>query len=273
MKTQILYLIKFFKKEEHADQFIKGLLHLKTISYFKNLEATEDINEDGRPDRNEAIAHWWQPKDFRMKITLTHKSTDIDPNIPNEFEISGEDLADPVSMSYDYHNYLHIFCIYAMHIKGFQVVNGQIECTEKESYRLKKQLEVDHRNFKFGEFAVIVPAVQFLKHMKSVLQEHKISFEGRLIDYYDESSFNGEIKLNDIPFKKHKKYSYQHEFRICVNTKTKSKEPLNIEVGDISHICAKIKSSTINEILSITSTKVTNESISSPTLDESTAKL
>jgi hypothetical protein len=36
MSTQtILYLIKFFMNEAHADEFIKGNLFLNRLSYFK----------------------------------------------------------------------------------------------------------------------------------------------------------------------------------------------------------------------------------------------
>jgi hypothetical protein len=41
MKNTILYLIKFFKREEYADQFINGLLYLNTLSYFQKLEHAE----------------------------------------------------------------------------------------------------------------------------------------------------------------------------------------------------------------------------------------
>lgn len=94
----IWYFIKFFTEETHADQFIAGNLYMNTLSYFKTLENEGD---NGRPDSTEAVAHWWQPDDILVKLQL--------PGI-GETKISKKDLAAPVSISFDYHNYVHIFC-------------------------------------------------------------------------------------------------------------------------------------------------------------------
>jgi hypothetical protein len=44
----IWYFVKFFAKESHADQFIKGGLYLNRLSYFKKIE---NDDEDGRCNR------------------------------------------------------------------------------------------------------------------------------------------------------------------------------------------------------------------------------
>jgi hypothetical protein len=55
------------REESHADQFIKGLLYMKRLRYFQQLEASE--KSDGRPDAREAIVSWHQPD--RTELILT----------------------------------------------------------------------------------------------------------------------------------------------------------------------------------------------------------
>ncbi len=240
----IWYFVKFFNNEVHADEFMRGNLHLKRLGYFKTMEQQKD---DGRPDSREAISHWWQPNDFVMKLTV--------PGV-GEIEIKNDDLAGPVSMSYDYHENLHVFCLYSIHTVGFEIIDGKIDYAESEGETLKKQLEVDPRNSKLGGFAVVTPATQFLDRLKSVLQMRGQYFKGRLVEYYDDKTFHGSIQPDEIPFWKQQHFSYQNEFRICINTKTIGDDPLNISVGDISDICGKIQSEKINDLLSIKSIKV-----------------
>jgi len=240
----IWYFVKFFSDEGHADEFMKGNLHLKRLGYFKKMEQQKD---DGRRDSREAISHWWQPNDFVMKLTVPEFG---------EIEIKNEDLAGPVSMSLDFHENLHIFCLYSIRTIGFEVIDGKIDYAEDEAEILKKQLEVDSRNFEFGRFAVVTPATQFLDRLKLTLQERAQYFKGRLVEYYDDEIFHGAIKPNEIPFWKQKDFSYQNEFRICVNTKTVGDDPLDISIGNISDICGKIQSDKINDLLSIQSIKV-----------------
>ncbi|WP_218779352.1 hypothetical protein, partial [Paraburkholderia caledonica] len=76
------------------------------------------------------------------------------------------------------------------------------------------------RNFKLGGFAVVTPATQFLDRLKSVLQARGQYFKGRLVEYYDDKTFHGSIQPDEIPFWKQQHFSYQNEFRICINTKT-----------------------------------------------------
>jgi hypothetical protein len=246
MKT-IWYLVKFFSKEQHADQFIAGQLYLKRLSYFKKVE---EACEDGRPDANEAVAFWWQPDEILINLSFGGSG---------EVEITKNDLAAPVSISFDHHDYLHIFCMTAIYTDGFECIDGKIEYTENEAANLRKQLEIDKRCFKFGKFAVVTPAVPFLGHVKQAPQTQGYGCKGRLVDYYDEQLFHGKFAEQDIPFKKQKAFSYQREFRLCITPKTADDTALVIDIGDIKHISAKTESSLLNTLFKIDSIKVPNE--------------
>jgi hypothetical protein len=229
----IWYFVKFFAKESHADQFIKGGLYLNRLSYFKKIE-TDD--EDGRPDTHEAIAMWWQPDDLIIKFKA--------PGL-EEIEITKTDLAGPVSMSFEYHDHVHIFCLYAMHTVSLECMDKEADLAENEA-EFRRQLRVDERCIKFGPFAVVIRAVPFLAQLKGALLREKKAARGELVQYYDEETYHGEIDPKDIPFRKQKRFCYQQEFRICVQTNTKGDDPITIDIGDISHICAKLDSSRLN---------------------------
>jgi len=166
--AKIWYFIKFFREERHADQFIKGNLHLNRLAYFKKLENNYD---DGRADANEAVAMWWQPHDLVIDLTF--------PGI-GATKITKDDLAAPVSMSFEFHDHLHIFCLYAVSTTGFATVDGKLDLAENEAAELQGQLEIDERCFRFGSFAVITPAVPFLAQVKEELQFRGQSIGGLL---------------------------------------------------------------------------------------------
>jgi hypothetical protein len=241
----IWYFVKFFTEEKYADQFMKGSLYLNRLSYFKKIEAASD---DGRPDSNEAVAMWWQPHDVIMNITV--------PGI-GEMKITSADLAAPISMSFEPHKHLHVFCLYAIHTAGFDTIAGELQLTESQADELRKQVAIDARCLKFGSFAVVMPATQFLTQLKTALERNGQWFRGQLVEYYDDETFHGEFASKDIPFMKQKRFCYQKEFRICVQTATTGDDPITIDMGDISHICAKMKSSEIISHFELKSVRIT----------------
>ena len=238
----IWYFVKFFKAEDeqYADAFMRGDMRLNRLSYFRDMEVAEDADDDGRPDRHEAVANWWLPDDVQFKLTA--------PGI-GEVNIGPSDLAEPVYTSFEYHANLNILCLYAVRSVGFESIDGNIRFEPEQEAEVFRQLLVDERVFKFGEIAVVAHGPSFAAHMKRALQSRGQNFKGGLIEYYDESVSHSETEFERIPFRKQSRYSYQNEYRICVDTGIPGDSPLDISVGDISSFCAKVKSDTLNEVL------------------------
>lgn len=242
--TKIWFFFKFFSEEGHADQFMAGNLYLNTLAYFKQ-EERED--SDGRRDSTEAIAMWWQPDDLVITFTV--------PGV-GETTITKKDLAGPVSIGSVHHDYMHLLCLYALHTTGFECVDGKIECSPEDAEELRRQVKIDERCFKFGKFAVITPAVQLLNRLREALNSQGYGFTGKLVKYYDEDVFHGQIPTEDIPFTKQKRFSYQREFRVCVDTGTQQEAAITINIGDISHICAKRDATQLPGIFEVKEVKV-----------------
>jgi hypothetical protein len=231
--------VKFFTKEEHANQFVRGSLFMNRLSYFKRLESEDN---DGRPDATEAVATWWQPHDLVMDLNI--------PGI-GAVSITKEDLAGPVSMAFEFHGYFHIFFLCTVYTTGFELVDGKLDIAENDVAELRRQLLIDERWFKFGPYAVVTPVPPFLAQLKEGLRRSGRWFNAGLVEYYNDETFHGEIAPKDIPFRKQKRFAYQKEFRICVHTGTKGNDPITIEIGDISHICVKVASSQLNDLLQL----------------------
>jgi hypothetical protein len=252
---KIWYFIKFFKEEVHADQFIRGTLYLNRLSFFRSIEEDDNCT-DGRQDKTEALAIWLQPHDLVIEVKM--------PGV-GEAKITKDDLAGPVSISYDHHDNFHIYCLYAVQTTGFGSIGGKLELTESEAAELQKQVAIDERCFKFWPFAVIVPADRFLSHVREPLQGTGHRVRGKLVEYYDDETFHGEITADEIPFKKQKRFSFQKEFRICVDTNTAGTDPLLIDIGEISHFSsAKMPSARVGEVFKLFKLKPASNEIVAP---------
>lgn len=220
-----------------------GNLHMNRLSYFKKTE-DEDEDDDGRADQYEAVSHWWQPDNLIIKLNI--------PGI-GATEITSKDLAAPVVMQLETHDDLHVFCMYAMWTDGFECVDGKIDYVQEDAEKLLNQLVIDERCFKFGEHAVIVPAVQFIEKTKIALQETKKKARMKSINYFDSEKFHGAVDEIEIPFHKINKYSYQKEFRICIDNKSKGDDSFTLHIGSIRDFSALVKSTDLNELFKIDS--------------------
>jgi hypothetical protein len=228
------YFIKFFESEQYADEFLGGRLFLNRLSHFKR---SETASLDGRPDQNEAISMWFQPEGLNMTMT-TADGENIDLGT----------ITSPVSSSSRYHGNFHIFCLYTMQTTGFSFKGENIYLPAHNIAEFKKQITIDKRCFDFGPFAVVVKTTPFLPVLRTALIGTGWGFSAKRVGYYDEKTFSGEFLTDDIPFRKQKYFSYQNEFRVCIETKTTGSDPLTIEIGDISDICVKMNSADLNDM-------------------------
>lgn len=249
MKKFTLFFIKFFKEEKYADEFIKGNLYFNRLSYFKGLE--EEGNDETRGDKNEGVFAWLQKEGMKINLTAHKESGEEFLNTT----ITDKDLAGPISMSLDYHNYFHVFCIYAVQASDF---NRSYETEEERDLvlsdineKINKEILIDSKCFEFGDYAVIVDKQKFLNSVKNAFEKNKIPLSGKLVEYYDEETFNGEIPLRNVIFNKQKKYSYQNEYRLAFNSNTTGIDPRTINIGSIAEYSLKTETKQVNNLIKI----------------------
>lgn len=231
--NRIFFLVKVVSKEEYADSFIRGHILLNTLGHFKEMEI-----HDGRGDPHEGVTHWIQPPDV--------KSLNIEIPGQDKISIGKEDLASPIVMGFDWINKINVLCMYAVGVFNIDSHKNNEFLCEDDIKSLNEKPSLDPRCLDFGPWAVIVPVRKFTERMKAVLCEKDLHWYSNLVDYYDEKTFSGSFNLHEVPFKKHKFYEYQREFRYCIvpkNIENHQESRMFLEIGDISSFAIKMPTS------------------------------
>ncbi len=101
---------------------------------------------------------------------------------------------------------------------------------------------IDKRNFRFGDYALIVTNPQaFIDRISSQLRSQNISHKANLVEYVS-NNYVGAVG----PFRKFKNFAYQSEWRlVCYGGPGKQRD--DIRVGDIKDICIVVKNIEVNE--------------------------
>jgi hypothetical protein len=148
-------------------------------------------------------------------------------------------LAGPISVSSVHHEDLRVYCVYAIHSELFVVKDGDWSLDEA-------LLDQVHSDFRFhpklaglGDFAVVVQPQGFFEKLLFAAKSRGLNVRGRLIHYYDRSSFSGQIPGDEVPFWKSNMFDYQREFRVCADSLEKSGHVLTLDIGDLSAIGTK----------------------------------
>jgi hypothetical protein len=213
-------LVKFFSELDHAQHFLDGGLFMRRLAYFRRQEDAE-----GRWDSTEGVWAWLQKQGLQIQM-----------NVPavGAINITERDLAAPVSMSLGEPDDFYIYCMYAYYLEealpgdDLRDVYGEDRLADLEA-----ALQVDPRCLRFGPHAVVVPWGPFMERIKQAARSQSLRLRAGLVRYYDDEVFNGEFKLEDIPFRKQKRFEYQREFRICVQTLDRSPMPRTFNIGSL----------------------------------------
>jgi len=218
-------LVKFFSEFEHAQQFLDGDLFMRRLSYFRREEDAE-----GRWDATEGVWAWLQKAGLQIQLNVPAVGT---------INVTDHDLAAPVSMSLGEPDDLYIYCMYAFYIEealpgdDLRDIYGEDRLADLEA-----ALQMDSRCLHFGLHAVVIPWGPFLERIKLAARSQSLRHRAGLVRYYDDEIFNGEFKLKDVPFRKQKRFDYQREFRICIETIDHSQITRTFNIGSLRRLGA-----------------------------------
>ena len=221
----VFFLVKFFKNPRYADEFVHGRIFSNRLSTFKQ---GKDNDVSGRMDRHEGTIAWLQPG--KGRVTL------------NGIDFS-EDLAGPIQIQKEWLDHLHVFCVHACHSGNLDlssISNDNIET-------LRKELTIDDRCRSLGEYAVVVKNVpEFINRMRCSAQASDYRIAYKLVKYYDPTTFHGNFHDIESVFWKQEQFSFQREFRFAIDSGTLGNCSLRMEIGDISDIATRLKSTELN---------------------------
>jgi len=213
----IRFFVKTFTNALYANRFLDGLLYMNSIDYFVRQEESDST---GRGDCHESTCTWLQPDKIQIEIF----------GIP----IDSGDLAGPVSMQLDRHLGQNIFCMHASYIGG----NAPSEFATTNAF--EQHLKIPQQNISLGQHSVVITNVrEFLSRVKAAATEKNVSLRGRLVDYYDPTTFHGHFADEDAPFNKQMHFSHQREYRLLVSRRENDASPYSLNIGnlrDIAHM-------------------------------------
>ena len=218
-------LVKFFERQTYAADFVSGKLFCNTVASFK---AREDPENSGRVDRNEGTIAWLQPGQGRFELN----GIDLTP-----------DLAEPLQIQRRWLDYLHLFCMHAVHAGTFNLANLSNENIED----FRRALLIPDRCRELGGHAVVVTNIrEFVARMKTATQLRNYRMSRGLVEYYDPETFHGSFENVQALFRKQQQDSYQREFRFVIDAGLRGGSPLWLDIGSISDITIKLDASELN---------------------------
>ena len=224
VKNMVFFLVKFFKKENDAKDFVRGRVRAGTLSSFKKREERVDL----RMDKNEGTLAWLQPGKVQIVV--------------NDMDMSG-DLAGPAQIQPRWLDHINVFCVHAAH-------SGDLDLASLSNIEpLRQELMVPDKCLALGKYAVVVKDVrEFINRMKSSAQAKGYGITSRLVNYYNPATFHGWFRNGSVEsvFWKQDKYRDQREYRFAINRDLSSEHPLYMEIGDIGDITLQFKSTELN---------------------------
>lgn len=233
----IFFFAKIYEKAEHADAFIKGSLFANRLCYFKQVE-----NRDGRGDKFEGAI---VPKLDGLCVKLS--CTDTQTGEATEITIPPEDFAGPPIILPRWFDHFNLFCLYSGHSGG----TGKISAANLQG--LRKQLQMPEDCTRLGRYAVLIKnPKEFIRRVRFGAERENYRICWRFVRYYDPEVGAAPLKSNlDSIFTKPKQFEYQREFRFAIDTGALGRDPITLDIGDITDIAFRMDTADINRRLSL----------------------
>ena len=208
IKPNIFAFIKFYERKEYANQFVAGQIFCNRVSYYKD-NSSNDL--DRRSDTDEGTSLWLQPG--RGQLIL------------NGVDLSN-DLAAPVKMQKHWINHLHLFCMYTVHTGN---LTGE---SLSDISMLRQQLVIPDPCFALGEYAVLVKDVnEFARRMIHAAGQKGYRIAHNRVNYFDPTTYHGQVDDIDSIFRKPNQYSFQREYRFLIDSNSSGKDPVYLDIG------------------------------------------
>ena len=172
----LFYLIKIGENKYMDKLYMRGLIHMKNIDWFRKYE-----DKKIRGDKDEGINGIEQIAELKLLLP------------------DGKVLGRSNSAQLKFHDYGKKGNLYSM-----------IAITSRED---PEKFRIDERNKELGDcFVVIINVEEFIKRIEKKLNELGYEYEYSLVNYYDSKSYHGTLNVFCKPIE----FNYQKEFRFWV---------------------------------------------------------
>lgn len=194
-----------FGKKIHLEDLRKGKVYCNTLQHFT---VTEE-NYDGRRDEDENVFSFKFLENAIFTITPSNK-VDYHQFTAKNIHLK-ERILSPVG---------NLFCLYLLNVYDFP--KGE-------------EISVDNRCKEFGNHLLVISDVrEFMKRIKTKLEELNYGFKAQLVTYKNFQKYSGGKSW----FEKDLAFDYQKEYRILITTPLS--EALILDIGNIEDITSEI---------------------------------
>lgn len=202
-----------FQSKDIIDSLQSGTIYMNELNYFRKLEESKDSHE---------IGDYMENKFFSMAYELPDGK-------PCNFILTEDD---------DNSNF--VFCMFYV--------------PEISNY-FKFSNEQKEKILDFGDTALVIwDSQEFITRVKNEAKNREYEFHNREAVYYEENCElpieMGELLtegLHNFSFFKRRRYSYQQEYRLAINTKKEEGDHIVLNIGNISDISCQISTKQILE--------------------------
>lgn len=232
MTATIYAFVRFFKKESHREDFLRGDLYMNRLKYFKKYEESGSWNIG---DEHEGLSGWLQPSD--VEVTIENNETG------EIFKVDG--LAGPFRYGYSRHDEYHVYCMSALYS------NDDSDFESLEALRSEAMLDTSKGDL--GDYCSVVFGMsQFFSRLEKALESFKEHRVGHgLVQYYDPDQFSGTFNGDVAIFRKASGFSYQREFRIFAWDGSSGTNTRKLNIGNLSDIVFNCHKSELNTLVSL----------------------
>ena len=211
----VMLLVKVFSESKHVDEFMRGRILARRISYFRQIE-----ERDGRGDEYEGDV--LRAAD-EIIVMPHHPITD---RITDAIRIPKQNIGGPVVMRTTAVDHHHLYCMSTVYV-------GDDEAKEIRRTPTGGVVLTLTRLGEFGDHAVVITNPnRFLERVKLAATLKGFGLEANLVKYYDQQRGTPtEPFEHDAVFHKRDNYAYQREFRVVIDTGTSGTDPLTLDIG------------------------------------------
>lgn len=209
-KKNCMLLLKFSEEESFLDSmFDRGSFYCNTVDFFRR------VDNSYQGDRHDSKLNIIQGMDVEIFIKDKKIAKADNIQIYNDCESNSG-------------NILSFYCY-------------ETESIPRNVGRHK--VFIDDRMLKFGDYVLMIFDIKaFFARLECKMKELKVEYEISPVKYYDSKSYSGVLGI----FRKEEKYKYQNEIRLFIKNPTNC--PLKFEIGNISDISKKIKTSDLKNL-------------------------
>ena len=215
---RLILPVRFFTEREYAESFMDGLLYANRLGFFRSVEGD---TERGDPDEGYILRD-------SNGLTVRNEQGQILP-----LEIVGG-----VKWDYDVTEHFNVICLTLFQSRE-SADEPNVELAEQVIAEVRASLPTCQT---MGAHAVVIENFdEFLRRIMAATKARGYDYCSQQVIYYDPPHSPSSLSVRsrdafDPVFYKARRFEPQKEYRIVVDTGSRGKDPITLDIGSIKDI-------------------------------------